>query len=67
LKKVESHDAYEMLTQTNDSIIEELKSKGVVRRPYCEEPMPVAAVVGADPILFLVGRLEYLLLNLSMT
>jgi hypothetical protein len=39
LKKVKSHDAYEMLIQVNDSIIEELRSKGVFRRPV------VAAIV----------------------
>lgn len=44
LKKVEGQDAYEMLIQANDSIIEELRSKGVFRRPvvaaidYTEEP-----------------------------
>jgi hypothetical protein len=33
LKKVESQDAYEMLIQANDSIVEELRSEGVFRRP----------------------------------
>jgi hypothetical protein len=32
LKNVESQDAYDTLTQANDSIIEELRSKGVFRR-----------------------------------
>jgi hypothetical protein len=33
LKKVESQDAYDTLVQANDSIIEELRSEGVFRRP----------------------------------
>jgi putative transposase len=44
LKKIESRDAYKMLIQANDSVIEEVKSKGVFGRPvvaaidYTDDP-----------------------------
>jgi len=44
LKKIESEDAFRMLTQANDSVLEDLKAKGVLSKPvlaaidYTQEP-----------------------------
>lgn len=44
LKKIESEDAFRMLTQVNDSVLEDLKGKGVLSNPvlaaidYTQEP-----------------------------